>query len=75
MQDQTEATPWHIVKNQITGLRVFESRIEDLRSLLAEDFQTRLCRRELHPVAAASHRSSPDAVRLDHPDNPAFSAC
>ena len=46
MQDQTEATPWRIIENQIACLRVFENRIEDLRSLLAEDWQIRLSRRK-----------------------------
>jgi hypothetical protein len=75
MQQQTEATPWHIIKDQINSLSVFENRIETLRSLLAEDWQTRLSRREVSPAAAVSHRTSPEAVRLDHPNNPAFSAC
>jgi hypothetical protein len=51
MQNQIEAAPWYTVKTQISGLRVFESQIEDLRSLLAEDWQIRLSRREVRAVA------------------------
>jgi len=52
MQNQIETTPWHIIENQITGLRVFESQIEDLKSLLALDWQIRLSRCEVSGVAA-----------------------
>jgi hypothetical protein len=75
MQNQVEAEPWNAIKTQITGLRVFESQIEDLRSLLAEDWQIRLSRREVRAVAAVNCRYPSDAVRFDHASNPAFSAC
>jgi hypothetical protein len=75
MQNQVEATPWNTIKVHITGLRVFESQIEDLRSLLAEDWQIRLSRREVRAVAAVNYRCPSDAVRFDHASNPAFSAC
>jgi hypothetical protein len=75
MQDQTEATPWHIVRNQITGLRVFENQIEDLRTLLAEDWKMRLCQREAVSGKAMVYRGSSGATRCDHVSNPAFSAC
>jgi hypothetical protein len=75
MQDQMEAAPWNTIKTQITGLKVFESRIEDLRSLLAEDWQNRLSRHGTSAVAAVNYRSPSDAVRLGHASNPAFSAC
>jgi hypothetical protein len=39
MQDKTETTPWHLLKNRITGLSLFEQQIQNLRSLLAEDWQ------------------------------------
>jgi hypothetical protein len=75
MHNQTEATPWHAIKTQITGLRVFESQIQDLRGLLAEDWQIRLSRREFSSRASVNYSSPSDAFRLDHPNNPFFSAC
>lgn len=75
MQYQIEAKSWHNLKTQITGLRVFECQIEDLRSLLAEDWQTRLSRPELGAVVAVNYRCPSDAVLLDDPSNSAFSAC
>jgi predicted oxidoreductase len=77
MQDQKEPTQWHIIENQITRLRVFESQIEDLRRLLAEDWQARLSRREHSaPGPVASFNCRPvDTVHFEHAGNPAFSAC
>lgn len=54
---------------------MFECQIEDLRSLLAEDWQTRLSRPELGAVVAVNYRCPSDAVLLDDPSNSAFSAC
>jgi hypothetical protein len=74
MQQQIEATPWHHIKTQITRLRLFEQRIEDLRSLLAEDWQIRV---SLHAAdaAAGNYPRPSDAVRVDHSSSHAFSAC
>jgi hypothetical protein len=58
MQHQTEVTPWRTIKNQITGLSVFKSQIENLRSLLAEDWQIRVTRPEVSEVAAVESRLS-----------------
>lgn len=61
-------TPWHVIEKRITLLRVFESQIEDLRTLLAEDWRCRLSRGQESTVA-------PDAIHFEHPSNPTFSAC
>jgi hypothetical protein len=76
MQDKTETTPWHLLKNRITGLSLFEQQIQNLRSLLAEDWQIRMSHCAVGPVAAGKYPCSSNAVRVDHPSSPAFfSAC
>jgi len=73
MHNPKTPTPWHIIENQITRLRVFESQIEDLRKLLAEDWQARLSSGQESAVACNPRPA--DAVHFQHPSNPAFSAC
>ena len=75
MHDPKTPTPWHIIENQVTHLRVFESQIEDLRKLLFEDWQARLSRGPESAAAGAGNHRPSDVVDFEHPSNPAFSAC
>jgi hypothetical protein len=54
MQNEVRVTPWHIIESQINRLKLVEARIEDLRSMLAEDWRFRLSGPETNvPTAAA----------------------
>ena len=62
--------PWRTVKNRIAGLSVIESQIQDLRNLLAKDWQTRLA----GDVAAVEYGRPLEPAHFDHPGT-FFSAC
>jgi hypothetical protein len=65
MQFQTEATSWNTVKTQIAGPRAIGGQIEDVRSLLAEDWQVRVSRPAVSAIAAVNYRCPPDVALLD----------
>ncbi len=75
MQYETEVMPWRTIKTQIAGLRTIESRIEDVRNLLAVDWQVRVSRPAVSAAATIEYCRSSDTIRPHHPSNPAFSAC
>lgn len=53
MQNDTTATAWHTIKEQIQDLRI-ETQIDDLRRRLSEDWYLRASRRNTDAVAAES---------------------
>jgi hypothetical protein len=58
MQTENRPTYWNAIENQITRLRLVESRIDDLRNMLAEDWQLRLSRHQENLAAANDPRNN-----------------